>query len=582
MHVKTRLVLIVILFNFIVPMMIGGFNRDYISNNKVNLYDDNIPKQAFSKEDFTPILSQEKQGLGSINVTNITFHEEGLKFFITYQELSDDFGGGALNISYKGIKFVKTVYPARVTNLNESIQDRYYLTIELNETLSVQYNQSKDLGEGKVEGYMIYQARLYPSILKNLYVKNATIPLTRLNITNDYTIDGYDFVKFDYNTFFNGVMFNNFTMHLIWDYNLTISNWALTQYPAETLIVENEEQTITPKFNYRFNIIGKKFNGTFYSGTYPFLEYQIEASDLMLNLTVNLPDKSLLKNHKLKINNVIISDNNLPTYLNNDKSIKVLFMANNSNFYANFSADFTIQFLDPLDFSWAIDRLVSLKNTRERIYFPMISSGPSSIYVKYIKINEPTISIDQVSDNYSQFGRKVAYFAANISKLEGEYKNSLIFTANSTKKQGLEIQLPYLINGEICPFSIEYGATRNLRVIITDNINTPIAGIEVEIYYYDVLYGTYISNEKDQPSYPLKTDENGEILIEDVPNGNYTLVVIQNDEDVFESIVSSFIDINYVKTDIIHFPLVILIFGSLSGLIFVIGLTLHLKNGKKR
>jgi hypothetical protein len=137
-----------------------------------------------------------------------------------------------------------------------------------------------------------------------------------------------------------------------------------------------------------------------------------------------------------------------------------------------------------------------------------------------------------------------------------------------------------MIKNEICPFIIKYETERDLKLIITDNIRMPISGLDVKIYYYGILYGTYISQEVSQPIGPTLTDENGEILVKDVPNGNYTIKIYQGVNLIKEAEVSSYLEINYVTTQIIHFPIIVFIFSSIGGLIFILGLRIYLKQKK--
>ena len=266
-------------------------------------------------------------------------------------------------------------------------------------------------------------------------------------------------------------------------------------------------------------------------------------------------------------------------FLTKDKSLytKSWVKANNSKFDIEFTAYYIITFFDPVDETWSIDRLVEDKDKRERIYFPTIITGPKHIYIKNLKILEETIGYDQVESQSSLFGRPVSFIEINVSKIEEEIRNSLIFTENATKHQGILINLPYLIYGEVCPFTFKYETDKDLRIVVTDNIHMPIVGLDVVIYYYGEKYGTYMSNEKNQPIGPTITDENGEILVENVPNGNYTLKIFTDNELITEAEVSSFLDVNYVVTPIIHFPLWILIFGIISGIILGLGFKIYKK-----
>ncbi|MHA1257879.1 MAG: hypothetical protein ACTSPS_20040, partial [Promethearchaeota archaeon] len=298
------------------------------------------------------------------------------------------------------------------------------------------------------------------------------------------------------------------------------------------------------------------------------------ADNLYVNLTMNLPDKELLHTHKLFINSI-----NTGKFLNPDKSVYQKVQSNNTHILLDFNVNYILGFVEPVDETWGIDRLVEEKDIRERIYFPQIISGPSHIFIKYINILEDTIGFDQVESKTSFFGRVISYVEVNVTELEEDIRNSLIFNENATKRQGIKITLPYLIKGEVCPFIFKYETDKDLKVIITDNIRMPIVGLDVVVYYYGEKYGTYISKEVNQPIGPTITDQNGEILVENVPNGNYTIKIYDpfTEELIFQAEVSAFTEVNYVITPIIHFPLIVLIFSICSLSIFGIGFRLFKK-----
>ena len=571
------LVLILILSNLIIPLIsVESNNHSY--NNNLSESSNPMPKtQAFSKDLYNPtrILEEEKYGLGSINITFLELEDIGLGFNSTddveYSNYKQDLTSKALNMSFKHIKFIKTSKIAQVDNLNENIEDFRKITVKLNETLSIQFNNTNT-------DYLIYSSKLANCVIDQLLVENNTgiRPVFGDNYTTK-KIDTIDFLIFNFKDFFK-VTTLNFTMHIIWRYNLTIDPWQLTQDSSQELIITEEDNIIYPRFNYNFHIIGKEYNLT-HEIDKPY--DIIDADDLLINLTINLPDKNLLSSHRLSINGIRITTD----FLHPDKSVytKDLIKANKSSIAIDFTASFTLDFVDPVDYTWGIDRLVENKDIRERIYFPTITSGPEHIFLKNVKILEETISFDQVIRSTSLFKRIVLYKEINISELEEDIRNSLIFHEYATKRQGIKITLPYMIKGETCPFIIRYETTNDLRIIITDNINMPLSDLEVVLYYYDEKFGTYISKDKSQPLGPSITDENGEVLIENVPNGNYTVKIYRRDSDdlIKEADVSAFLDINYIVTPIIHFPLLILIFGGIGGIFFIIGLIFYLKREDK-
>ncbi len=570
------LVLILILSNLIIPLIsVESNNHSY---NK-NLSESSIPKpktQDFSKDLYNPIIEEEKYGLGSINITDLDLQYIGAGFNstdnVSYSNYKQDLTSKALNMSFKHINFIKTSRIAQVDNLNENIEDFEKITVKLNETLSIQYNDTNT-------DYLIYASKLTPCVIDQLLVENNTESIKKVNDGNYSLIKPpeteINFLKFNYKNYFK-LNTLNFTMHIIWRYNLTIDPWQLTQDISQELIISDEDNIVYPRFNYNFDIIGYKYNLT-------KDEFKkIPADDLLINLTIDLPDKNLLSSHRLSINGIRITTD----FLHPDKSVytKNLIRANESSIVIDFTTSFTLDFEDPVDYTWGIDRLVEDKDIRERIYFPRIISGPDHIFLKHVKILEETVSFDQVITATSLFKRIVLYKEINISEIEENIRNSLIFHEYATKRQGIKITLPYMIKGErSCPFIIRYETTNDLRIIITDNINMPLSDLEVVLYYYDEKFGTYISKDKSQPLGPSITDENGEILIEDVPNGNYTAKIYQRDSDdlIKKAEVSAYLDINYIVTPIIHFPLLILIFGGIGGIFFILGLIFYLKRENK-
>lgn len=559
------LLFIFIFLNILIPLLFIGLNNTASPNFANNAYDQGVLKtQGFSKDDYKPILEEEKQALGDINITDLIYDEIGINISEDMSsDYEDDLTNDALNMSYRGTNFDSTIRKAQVDNINENITDYRKVTVLLNESISVQYNETK-------VGDLYYAPRLTPFIDVQLWVENDTgLPLQKVNEGN-YSIENYgiiNFLRFNYKDYFT---FNslNFTMHILWEYNFTIQNWKLTQDIDQELILdEDEDNMINPNFNYGFKIAGNKYN--------KYGNETIFADNLVVNLTINLPDKELLRNIRFKIN----SDNQ-NNFLTPDNSIFIsgeLVKANESLIEIEFYASYRILFIDPVKDTWAIDRLVEDTDIRERIYFPYIHSGPERIYIKYANIIEKTVSFGQVIETSSLFGRTLSYEEVNVTEFEEDIRNSLIFSENATKKAGIKITLPYLIKGEICPFTIKYETDLDLKIKVTDNIRMPIVGLDVKIYYYGELYGTYISNEKNQPIGTTITDENGEILVKDVPNGNYTIKIYQGETLVKEAEVSAYIEINYVITPIIHFPFVIMILGSIYGLIFGIGYYIYRK-----
>jgi len=560
------LIISIILFS----LLTQSHGARLFNNNNVNISTQNndLKIEGFLKENFEQILTQEKQALGTINITDIFFEEQGFRnYSLKYPSYDQDFYSDALNVSSTQIEFIRTIREAVVDNIDEDIEDFNKTTILLNETIEVKYNKSKSL-DG-LDGYVIYGPRLNPCLLKQLFIKNGTNPSLKEVNAGNYSIDENNFLLFNYDSYFKGVEAVNFSMYLIWEYNMTINNWDLVQLNEGDLLLTESEQEVTAFFEYFFNIKGSKFNGT-------SLQEIIPATNLHVYLKIILPDMALLDNFTVQPQDYLESST-----LSGGAFNVHFTSSNDSLFFVNFTADFTLSFFDPVKDTWAIDRLVGQRNLRERIYFPSIISGPRHIYLKFIKIHETTISITQVQSTDSLFNRKFTYIDKNLTEFEGDVQNSLVFTENVVKKRGLEIQLPFMIRGETCPFSIFYKTIEDLRVIITDNINMPITGLQVKIDYYGKEYGTYISNNRTQPLGPIFTNENGEFSLTNVSNGNYLIKIYQNNVIIANATVSSYRDINYVITTIPHFPYWLIIYSSMNGAILLTGVYLYLKNKRK-
>jgi len=522
-----------------------------------------IPElSSFSEDDYSPIINTPEQGLGNITITQFSFDEEGVfNQSEKYPNLVDDLSSGALKISYLETTYLETTEIAQFNNLDDSIPRSNKITVLINESISVQFNSSIE----NSEGYLIYNPLLYPRVLNQVLVKNNTDPIIEELNEADYTIDSNNYFVFNYQNFFSAT-FHNFSLYFIFEYSLTLETWDLTQNPNDDLSLTQQIQTFSPSFYYNFTLIGTKISGNLTKPPEP-------ADNLVLEIIVNPLDKDLFFGHILDIDDQIKVN-----FLEPDKKINVTISADAKLFSLKFSANFTMMFENSVDFSWAIDRLIGERNIRERIYFPSLISGPEHIILKNITLVESTIIVDQIISNSSLFDRDVNVFDEIISIGQETIENSLIFTKNAVKRKGLNLVIPYLIAGETNPCSLKYSATNDLKIVITDSIRMPLVGYRIELKYYGKNYGTYISNNFTQPMASAYSDENGEILIENVPNGNYTVKVYQGTVLITELQINTFREVNYLITDVIHFPLWILIFGGISVILILLGLLLYFKN----
>ena len=562
------LIVLFVVLSSIIPLIFMDdlFNYNSLDRENFNAnIDPNI--QDFSKDDYTPILDDPEQGLGNITITKLNFNEEGIfNRSDRYPDLDDDLIFGALNITYLSTHYMQTTEIAQFNNLDKSLPESDIIKVLINESISVQYNSSI----GGSEGYLIYSPRLLPRVLKQVLVQNKSSSIIEELSENEYSLDDDDYIIFDYQNYFQDLdNFHNFSMYFIFEYKLTALGWELALDPNNILTLTQQQQTFSPSFYYNFTLLGLK-------GSDNLTIFSIPADNLVVELIVNPLDKNLFYDQQLKINDQVEND-----FLEQDNLINVTISADAKLFSLTFKTNFTLKFENPVDYSWAIDRLIEGRNVRERIYFPSLISGPTHIYLKNVTLIESTIIINQVISNSSLFDRPVNYFDIILSITQTSIEHSLIFTENAVKRKGLRLTIPYLILGETNPFFLKYDATNDLKIVITDNIRMPLIGYRIELIYFGKAFGTYISNDLTQPMAPAYSNENGEILIENVPNGNYTVKIYQDNVIIMDALINTFSEVNYINTRVPYFPLWILVFGGINGALILIGLIIYF-NHKRR
>jgi len=553
---KKAFLLILMIMAIFIPVIFANFkifpniglNKNYFQEEVLNIND-------FTKNNYTEIRTTAKHGLGNITIDDISFNVLWPGFVnenIYHPLVTEDHIKGAISMNVKHMEFIETTSPALIDNLNSETGDKVIATYKLNETIQVNYSKSE-------ARYLIYHSRFTDTKLLEFYVNNGTI-ITELTEGVDYTIDDRNFLVFYYEDYFQKGRTFNFTMYLIWEHLLVFGNWEIEQMEDQVLEISEVEQELTPEFNYNFFLIARAYDQD--------LDEILPISFWDVALTVNPLDKEKFNNHKLILNGIEV---NIGEHLNSDNSLQIKlsdhFTPESNTFSLNFTSSYLLRFEEHLGNLWAIDRLVSQREIRERIYFCNLISGPRHIYLENVVFYEPAIYFEEVINTYSLFNRDVLFVDAN---------NSI------SNRLGLNVTIPYLFVGETCPFSIEYFTFQKLKIVITDNIKMPLVGAKIEVFHFGAIYGTYISNKTIQPIIPLKSDENGQIVLYNVPRGNYTIRVYWEGRFVKEASISTFNEINYVYTSIVHSPLWIIIFGGIIGIILILGAIFYLKYKKLR
>lgn len=543
-----------ILVIFLVGLVLTPVFYNYSKTHSLNEVDkEELLISDFRREDYNPILSTDRHGLGSVTINNMHFNYYvigNINHSTNHPLIDEDITSNALKIGIENIDYLGTTQSAINDNLNNTNQVQIF--VKLNETLKVEYNNT-------IAGYLVYLSRFSLAKLLDFYVEYDSM-IVRLTEGIDYTIDEIGYVIFDYETYFQKGPIFSFKIHFIYEFGFAVGDWSLDQREETLLVMNEKEQNFTSRFTYQFFLIGWAVTVDL-SGTVP-----IDYIDLALTITP--PDKDQLTYQELIINTLF---KNVNDYVNPNKTLSIeisdLFKPNRSFISLNFTCDFGLKFEEPVGDSWAIDRLVNGRNTRERTYIISMVTGPPHIFLKNISLYETNINIEQVIKAYSLFNREIEYFDANQSV---------------PRQLGLMMKIPYLISGETCPFSIQYIATGILNIIVTDRIKMPLVGVNLEILYMGAKYGTYISNITTQPIPPGPTDGNGQIILYDVPRGEYTARVIWQGAVVKESTISTDEEINFIFTNVPHFPLLIMIFGLISGIVLVFGALFYIKYKKVR
>ncbi|MFX0081602.1 MAG: hypothetical protein ACFE94_07610 [Candidatus Hodarchaeota archaeon] len=549
--------LVLMIITIIIPVLFTNFKIfSNIDLSKIYGQENTLNINKFTKDNYTEILTTAKHGLGNITVDDIDFSSLTIGFFnhnVNHPLIIEDLSNESLKVNIKYMEFLETTSPAIIDNLDDTISDKIYITIKFNETLHVEYNNSE-------ARYMIYHSRYVNAKLLEFYVNNGSV-ISNLTEGVDFTIDNAGFLVFYYEDYFQEGRIFNFDMYLIWEFDLALSGWAIEQNEGQILEITEVEQEFIVELNYKFDLFGQKH--AFVVGqTLPITTWYVA-------LTVNPLDKEKFNYQKLALRG---SEVNLNTHLNPDKSVQIklsdLFTPATSSFSLNFTSTFKLRFEEPVGSSWAIDRLIAQREIRERIYFCSLVSGPPHVYLQNVEFYEPNIYFEETIEAYSLFDREVLFADANFSI--------------TNKRLGLNVTIPFLFVGETCPVSIKYLAFQKLKIVITDSIKMPLVGAKIEVFHFGATYGTYISNQNIQPIIPSISDENGKIVLYNVPRGNYTIKVYWEGRVVKEAIISTSKEINYVYTNVIHFPFWILIFGGISGIILIFGVIFYIKNKKLR
>ncbi|MFW9822427.1 MAG: hypothetical protein ACFFE4_05805, partial [Candidatus Thorarchaeota archaeon] len=338
-----------ILVIFLVGLVLTPVFYNYSKTHSLNEVDkEELLISDFRREDYNPILSTDRHGLGSVTINNMHFNYYvigNINHSTNHPLIDEDITSNALKIGIENIDYLGTTQSAINDNLNNTNQVQIF--VKLNETLKVEYNNT-------IAGYLVYLSRFSLAKLLDFYVEYDSM-IVRLTEGIDYTIDEIGYVIFDYETYFQKGPIFSFKIHFIYEFGFAVGDWSLDQREETLLVMNEKEQNFTSRFTYQFFLIGWAVTVDL-SGTVP-----IDYIDLALTITP--PDKDQLTYQELIINTLF---KNVNDYVNPNKTLSIeisdLFKPNRSFISLNFTCDFGLKFEEPVGDSWAIDRLVNGRN----------------------------------------------------------------------------------------------------------------------------------------------------------------------------------------------------------------------------
>lgn len=363
--------------------------------------------------------------------------------------------------------------------------------------------------------------------------------------------------------------------------NVPVSEWQVVTAWSETDTGEilsggpqyltDETGTFTQVFDYSVKIGG--------------------SADLPIRALTNihLPNKNDIFDVSVdNFNGLNETDFSYDQSLLNEKIIEIdeyMNITSGASIGGQFFANFTVELLEIVDGYWCEDRLVSGTDHRERDYKLTITDGPDDLMLVYFGFNDTTIYRENLwgSELRSALGRDVSVVNMNITDPDADpsdYDDIIIIDGISLLAQS---QLsPYLMfKGEVDIVTVQYIATNDLKFTVTDNIQTPLSDVQVNIYINNISYGTLMNQFENYPIPPKTSNSQGEVLIRNVPIANFTIEILDANGISKQNLTANSLNDygnNLVITNKTHFPATILYFGGLSAVMIVVGILKFKKN----
>jgi hypothetical protein len=561
-----------LIFSIAFQTLMSGFSTQISSDPPTT------PSSSARPIDDIPINEikvEQKNGLGEIEITNA-------RLYGNINE-SNFISPDTENVTYDhdAPLFSGTVRKATTDNADGSNIRVSHISIQINETVQWFYNESISIYDEFMVGF---SPEKQPAILKEIYL-NETIVSNSSKYYSNTAQDTITFM-FDFKEEFQNNPKGNFVLLYVYEVHVPIIAWQI-ETPIKAVEIGDSIVSDDDFFQYMEDI-EQDFTQNY--------EYNVTLgnSETPLNMTaqfaITFPNPDDI--HSVVIDSIGNLDEDDYNVENTDNILTIknyLDLYNSSSLDAHFRADFTVEMLEVVDGFWCEDRLVAGEDLRERDYKITITSGPADLMLKYFGFNDTTIFYPHLKDETnsikSALGRLTTIYDMNTSSgiSDGVIQSEDISQGISMLSAKEHQISPYvLFKDEIDIITVQYYAIQDLSFVITDNIQTPLSDIKVNIYFGGISYGSLINLDENYPMGPKISNSQGEITVYNVPVGNFTIEVLDFLGNPKENItVSSLNEMhnNLVITSNIHFPEVLLYFAGISAFFLLLGLVIYKKNG---
>lgn len=572
------------LFVFSMAAQILNFGFTPSDNQIYETTRDILPSSAYNTQDgIQPLELKDdlKNDLGFIEIEGLSVRAE-IPANSFYESDSDniqyDHSVEAINPKFDSTLLAASAERSSGTTANRNSTVR----ILLNE--SVKWTYTSD-SESYIVGFAPYMQK---ATFSRMYMNGTLVNSTQYFTSSEF-IGGKFINRFNYNftDLFEANNDGEFILLYQYTVDIPISRWQVntvfdaTQTEEGDIILEDEYQYITGMQTQMS--LPYSYNVTFGDQDW---DYNVSA-----RFKITFPDPEYIYDTELvEYSDAVIDD--LPySLINNTVSLNFWTeLEQKRQLDAKFQADFTVEILESIDGEqfWCEDRLVSGINTRQRDYKITVSDGPPNLLLMFFGMNDTSIYYDELLDENEITSALNRYTAVENMNVSTGDPSGTVVSGNTTLEfvDGISMLItpethlfPYILcRGEVDIITVNYEASHDLNLVITDNTKTPISGVRVNVYFRDHLYGAKMNNFNVLP-YPQKSsNSNGKIFIPGAPIGDYMIEILDSQGNSFQNLTASSLeDVNILVTNIPHFPATILVFAGISAVLIISGLIIYKK-----